>query len=125
MAKIRYRVEQSFAILHSQYLDVSVASLFWARKGQKGQMGLKVICLNLLKAANKLRLVAPIDCLKGHKAALYIISTLSLRGSVYCVKNFRSKAPLVYRNLGAFYHVLVIKSLNKMMGVLHYIKTKF
>ena len=58
LAKIRYRVEQSFAILH-RIFRCKRASYFGLEK-VKGQMGLKVICLNLLKAANKLRLVAPI-----------------------------------------------------------------
>lgn len=58
LAKIRYRVEQSFAILH-RIFRCKRASYFGLEK-VKGQMGLKVICLNLLKAANKLRLVVPI-----------------------------------------------------------------
>ncbi|XXQ67752.1 transposase [Neisseriaceae bacterium B1] len=58
LAKIRYRVEQSFAILH-RIFRCKRASYFGLER-VKGQLGLKVICLNLLKAANKLRLVAPI-----------------------------------------------------------------
>lgn len=57
-SKIRYRVEQSFAILHRQFL-CKRASYFGTAK-VKGQIQLKAICLNLLKAANKLKLVAPI-----------------------------------------------------------------
>ena len=58
LSKIRYRVEQSFAILHRKF-QCKRASYFGVAK-VKGQMLLKVMCLNLLKAANKLRLVAPI-----------------------------------------------------------------
>ena len=58
LAKIRYRVEQSFAILHRIFRRKRVG--YFGLEKVKGQMGLKVICLNLLKAANKLRLVAPI-----------------------------------------------------------------
>ncbi|XXQ67413.1 transposase [Neisseriaceae bacterium B1] len=56
LAKIRYRMEQSFAILHCIF-RCKRASYFGLER-VKGQLGLKVICLNLLKAANKLRLVA-------------------------------------------------------------------
>ncbi|MDK4529882.1 transposase [Kingella kingae] len=63
LAKIRYRVEQSFAILHNRF-KCKRASYFGLAKVQ-GQLQLKVICLNLLKAANKLRLVASIAALKG------------------------------------------------------------
>lgn len=58
LAKVRYRVEQSFAILHRLF-QCKRASYFGLEK-VKGQMGLKVMCLNLLKAANKLRLIVPI-----------------------------------------------------------------
>lgn len=58
LAKVRYRVEQSFAILHRLF-KCKRASYFGLEK-VKGQMNLKVMCLNLLKAANKLRLIAPI-----------------------------------------------------------------
>ena len=58
LSKIRYRVEQSFAILHRKF-RCKRASYFGVAK-VKGQMLLKAMCLNLLKAANKLRLVAPI-----------------------------------------------------------------
>ncbi len=58
LSKIRYRVEQSFAILHRKF-RCKRASYFGLAK-VKGQMQLKVICLNLLKAANKLRLITPI-----------------------------------------------------------------
>ena len=58
LSKIRYRVEQSFAILH-RIFKCKRASYFGLTK-VKGQMLLKAICLNLLKAANKLRTDAPI-----------------------------------------------------------------
>ena len=58
LSKVRYRVEQSFAILHRLF-KCKRASYFGLEK-VKGQMVLKVMCLNLLKAANKLRLIAPI-----------------------------------------------------------------
>lgn len=58
LSKVRYRVEQSFAILHCKF-QCKRASYFGVEK-VKGQLLLKVMCLNLLKAANKLRLVAPI-----------------------------------------------------------------
>ena len=58
LSKTRYRVEQSFAILH-RIFKCKRASYFGLAK-VKGQMLLKVICLNLLKAANKLRTDAPI-----------------------------------------------------------------
>ena len=58
LSKIRYRVEQSFAILH-RIFKCKRASYFGLAK-VKGQMLLKTICLNLLKAANKLRTDAPI-----------------------------------------------------------------
>lgn len=58
LAKVRYRVEQSFAILHRLF-KCKRASYFGLEK-VKGQMNLKVMCLNLLKAANKLRLIVPI-----------------------------------------------------------------
>ncbi|WP_430472165.1 transposase [Wielerella bovis] len=58
LAKVRYRVEQSFAILHRLF-KCKRASYFGLDK-VKGQMNLKVMCLNLLKAANKLRLIVPI-----------------------------------------------------------------
>ena len=58
LSKIRYRVEQSFAILHRKF-RCKRASYFGVAK-VKGQMLLKAMCLNLLKAVNKLRLVAPI-----------------------------------------------------------------
>lgn len=58
LSKVRYRVEQSFVILHRLF-KCKRASYFGLEK-VKGQMVLKVMCLNLLKAANKLRLIAPI-----------------------------------------------------------------
>ena len=58
LSKIRYRVEQSFAILHRKF-HCKRASYFGLAK-VKGQMQLKVMCLNLLKAANKIRINVPI-----------------------------------------------------------------
>ena len=58
LSKTCYRVEQSFAILHRRF-KCKRASYFGLAK-VKGQMLLKAICLNLLKAANKLRTDVPI-----------------------------------------------------------------
>lgn len=57
LSKIRYRVEQSFAILHRKF-HCKRASYFGLAK-VKGQMQLKVMCLNLLKAANKIGITVP------------------------------------------------------------------
>ena len=58
LSKTRYREEQSFAILQRRF-KCTRASYFGLAK-VKGQMLLKAICLNLLKAANKLRTDVPI-----------------------------------------------------------------
>ena len=57
LSKIRYCVEQSFAILHRKFRCKRASYLGLAKV--KGQMQLKVMCLNLLKAANKIRITVP------------------------------------------------------------------
>ena len=57
LSKTRYVIEQTFAILHRRF-RCKRASYFGVAK-VRGQMLLKSMCLNLLKAANKIRINAP------------------------------------------------------------------
>lgn len=57
LSKVRYVIEQSFGTLHRKFKHKR-ASYFGIAKVH-AQSHLKAICLNFLKAANKLRIVAP------------------------------------------------------------------
>ena len=57
LSKTRYVIEQTFAILHRRF-RCKRASYFGVAK-VRGQILLKSMCLNLLKAANKIRINAP------------------------------------------------------------------
>ncbi len=61
LSKTRYVVEQSFGTLHRKFRYARAA--YFGLIKVSAQSHLKAMCLNLLKAAN--RLSAPVTCLKG------------------------------------------------------------